>query len=116
MRNKIHKGVDIGAPVGTPIVAMKDGIVAYADNTIRGYGNLLSLVHGDASVSNYGHCNAIYVFPGQKVRRGQVVAEVGNTGYSGGPHLHFEYRVGGRAIDPKPFLIDSRPRGNRRPI
>jgi murein DD-endopeptidase MepM/ murein hydrolase activator NlpD len=111
MRWKIHKGIDIGAPVGTPILAMKDGIVAYADNTIRGYGNLLTIIHGDASVSNYAHCNAIYVFPGQRVRRGQVVAEIGNTGYSGGPHLHFEYRVDGRAIDPKPLLIE--PKRNR---
>jgi murein DD-endopeptidase MepM/ murein hydrolase activator NlpD len=105
MRHKIHKGIDIGAPIGTHIIAMKDGVVAYADNTIRGYGNLLTLIHGDASVSNYAHCNAIFVFPGQKVRRGQVVAEVGNTGYSGGPHLHFEYRVSGSAIDPKSLLI-----------
>jgi len=113
LRNKshVHKGIDIGAPVGTPILAMKDGIVAYADNTIRGYGNLLTIIHGDASVSNYAHCNAIYVFPGQRVRRGQVVAEIGNTGYSGGPHLHFEYRVDGRAIDPKPLLIE--PKRNR---
>ncbi len=105
LRHKIHKGFDIAAPIGTPIVAMKSGLVAYADNTIRGYGNLLALVHGDAAVSIYAHCNAIYVFPGQKVRRGQVVAEVGSTGISMGPHLHFEYRIDGSAVDPRPLLV-----------
>jgi murein DD-endopeptidase MepM/ murein hydrolase activator NlpD len=99
-----HDGVDIGAPVGTPIVSVQDGIVAYADNGIRGYGNFLVTVHGDGSVAFYAHCKSIYVFPGQIISQGQIVAEVGTTGYARGPHLHFELRNKGRLKDPMKLL------------
>jgi murein DD-endopeptidase MepM/ murein hydrolase activator NlpD len=72
----------------------------YSDNGISGYGNLVMVVHPDATVALYGHCRATYVFPGQRVQRGQVIAEVGQTGYANGPHLHLEYRVAGRPRDP----------------
>lgn len=95
-----HKGVDIGAPEGSLIRAIKSGIVAYSDNGVRGYGNLLVTVHPDGSVALYGHCRAIYVFPGQHVAQGQVVGEVGHTGIARGTHLHLEYRERGRLKDP----------------
>jgi murein DD-endopeptidase MepM/ murein hydrolase activator NlpD len=95
-----HKGLDIGAPQGSAIRAVQSGIVAYADNGIRGYGNLLVTVHPDNSTAFYAHCRAVYVFPGQYVVRGQVVGEVGSTGITRGPHLHFEYRKNGRLRDP----------------
>lgn len=95
-----HEGVDIGAHVGTPIRAVADGIVAYSNNEVRGYGNLIMVVHADASVTFYAHCQAAYVFPGQRVTTGQVIGEVGQTGLARGPHLHFEYRVNGRPRDP----------------
>lgn len=95
-----HKGLDIGAPEGTLIHAVKSGIVAYSDNAVHGYGNLLMIVHPDGSVALYGHCRAIYVFAGQRVVRGQAVGEVGHTGIARGTHLHFEYRVHGRLKNP----------------
>jgi murein DD-endopeptidase MepM/ murein hydrolase activator NlpD len=95
-----HKGVDIGAPEGSLIRAVKSGLVGYSDNGVHGYGNLLAVVHPDGSVAAYGHCRAIYVFAGQHVARGQVVGEVGHTGVARGSHLHFEYREAGKLRDP----------------
>lgn len=97
-----HKGVDIGAPEGSLIHAVRSGLVAYSDNGVRGYGNLLVTVHPDGSVALYGHCRSIYVFAGQHVAQGQVVAEVGHTGVARGSHLHFEYRERGKLRDPLP--------------
>lgn len=108
LRHKLHRGVDIGAPRGTPIVAVNDGIVAYSDNRVRGYGNLLVIVHGDGSVSLSSHCEAIYRFAGQRVRRGQIVGEVGDTGFARGTHVHFEYHRSGRAVDPEGRWVQSR--------
>jgi hypothetical protein len=115
-RPRRHKGVDIGAPDGTPLRAARSGLVAYSDNGVRGYGNLLVVVHGDGSVASYAHCRAIYVFPGQRVVRGQIVGEVGHTGIARGSHLHFEYRLKGRPRDPVRRFIerpDLRPRRKR---
>ena len=97
----IHRGIDIGAPRGTPLYAVNPGIVAYSDNRVRGYGNLLVIVHPDASVTFSAHCRAIYVFPGQYVARGQIVGEVGDTGLARGSHVHWEYHLHGRAVDPQ---------------
>jgi hypothetical protein len=96
----LHRGIDVGAPQGTPILSVNDGIVAYSDNGVRGYGNLLVVVHDDASVTFSAHCHAIYVFAGQRVRRGQVVGEVGDTGLARGTHVHWEYHVFGKPEDP----------------
>lgn len=103
-----HKGIDVGAPQGSLIRAVQSGIVAYSDNEVQGYGNLLVLIHPDGAVSMYAHCRAIYVFAGQQIERGKVVAEVGATGIARGAHLHMEYRVKGVPRDPlKKF--ESRP-------
>jgi murein DD-endopeptidase MepM/ murein hydrolase activator NlpD len=113
-----HKGLDIAAPEGAPIRAIKSGIVAYSDNAIPGYGNLLVTVHPDGSVAFYGHCRAIYVFAGQRIQRGQIVGEVGKTGRATGPHVHFEYRTAGKIRNPLPQFGDqvpNRPRRSRRP-
>ncbi len=99
-----HDGVDIGAPAGTPIFAVADGIVAYADNEISGYGNVVLVIHVDGAVTLYAHCRAAWVFAGQQVRRGQPIAEVGETGITHGAHLHFELRQRGQPQDPMPFL------------
>lgn len=100
-----HDGVDIGAESGDLVRAVNDAIVAYSDNSVRGYGNMLMLIHADESVTFYCHHRANYVFAGQRVRRGQVVGEVGSTGISRGPHLHFEYHVRGKARDPMRRMI-----------
>lgn len=97
----IHRGIDIGAARGTPLYAVNPGIVAYSDNRVRGYGNLLVIVHSDASVTFSAHCRAIYVFPGERVARGQIVGEVGDTGLARGSHVHWEYHMHGRAVDPQ---------------
>lgn len=103
-RGRHHDGVDIGAPEGSPIMAVQDGLVIYADNGIRGYGNFLVTVQGDGTVAFYAHCSAIFVFPGQRVTQGQIVGEVGHTGYARGTHLHFEMRKNGRLRDPMKLL------------
>jgi murein DD-endopeptidase MepM/ murein hydrolase activator NlpD len=108
--NKLHRGIDIGAPRGTPIVAINDGIVAYSDNRVRGYGNLLVIIHGDGSMSMSAHCTAVYLFPGQKVKRGQIVGEVGDTGFARGTHVHFEYHLRGEPHDPYPLFIHPKSR------
>ena len=82
------------------------GIVAYSDNEVHGYGNMLVIVHADGSVALYGHCKAIYVFAGQRVAQGQIVGEVGHTGIARGTHLHFEYRIKGFIKNPLRYLED----------
>ena len=109
-----HKGLDIAAPEGAPIRATKSGIVAYSDNAIPGYGNLLVTVHPDGSVAFYGHCRAIYVFAGQRIQQGQIVGEVGKTGRATGPHVHFEYRTGGKIRNPLPQFGSQVPHRSRR--
>jgi murein DD-endopeptidase MepM/ murein hydrolase activator NlpD len=99
-----HEGLDIGAPEGAPIHAAQNGLVVYSDNGLTGYGNALLVVHTDGSVALYGHCRATYVFAGQLIERGQVIGEVGHTGYARGAHVHFEYRVDGHAEDPTPLF------------
>lgn len=108
-RNHHHAGVDIGAPPGTPIMAAADGLVAYSDNQLRGYGNVVMLVHRGGWVTLYAHCERIDVFAGQRVRRGEVIARVGSTGLSRGPHLHFELRRGGTPQDPLPLFTELGP-------
>jgi hypothetical protein len=98
--NLLHRGVDVGAVRGAPVLAVNDGVIAYADNGVRGYGNLLVIVHDDATVTFSAHCRAIYVFAGQHVRRGQIIGEVGDTGLARGVHIHWEYHVRGEAADP----------------
>lgn len=107
----LHAGVDIGADRGAPIVAAQGGLVAYADNGMGGYGNALVIVHADGSSALYGHCSALYVTAGTLVSRGQTVAAVGDTGLAHGTHLHFEWHVGGRAVDPLPHFVE-RPEGS----
>jgi len=108
LKDRIHAGLDIVAPRGSPIVAIRPGIVAYSDNRVRGYGNLLVIVHANGEVSLSAHCQRIFVFAGQHVTRGQIVAEVGMTGLALGPHLHFELRVGGAPSDPAPLFAEAR--------
>jgi murein DD-endopeptidase MepM/ murein hydrolase activator NlpD len=106
LKHLLHRGVDIGAPKGTPVRASAAGIVAYADNRIRGYGNLLVLIHPEGAVTLYAHCSAVYVFAGQRVARGQVVAAVGDTGLARGKHVHFEYHHAGEPSDPATLFDD----------
>ncbi len=99
-----HKGLDIGAPEGTPILAARGGLVAYSDNGLTGYGNVVILLHRDGFTTLYAHCRATHVFAGQRVERGQMIAEVGQTGFAWAPHLHFEWRQRGWVRDPAPHM------------
>jgi murein DD-endopeptidase MepM/ murein hydrolase activator NlpD len=95
-----HTGIDLAAPQGAVIRAVAAGTVVYADK-YAGYGNLISIKHSDNLTTMYGHCFAFRVHPGQHVNAGQIIGEVGSTGMSTGPHLHFEVRVDGDAKDPE---------------
>jgi murein DD-endopeptidase MepM/ murein hydrolase activator NlpD len=103
---KFHDGIDLAAPLGTPIHAAGAGTVVKV-GPMAGYGIAIFIRHSNGDVSFYGHMAKVYVKLGQKVTTGEVIAPVGNEGFSTGPHLHFSvYRggVGGPATDPKPWL------------
>jgi len=97
-----HSGIDLGAAPGTLVRAARPGLVAYSDNGVRGYGNLVVLVHADGTTTWYAHHLANWVFAGERVQAGQVVGQVGETGLTHGAHLHFELRVEGVPRDPLP--------------
>jgi murein DD-endopeptidase MepM/ murein hydrolase activator NlpD len=104
LRHRPHKGIDIAADEGSPVHAVRGGLVAYGDNGLTGYGNTLIVVHSDGTTALYAHCRALHVFAGQHVERGQHVADVGHTGFAGAPHLHFEWRSGGWPRNPLPHM------------
>ena len=99
----VHRGVDLRAAAGTPVLAAAGGIVRVA-GWRGGYGLLIEVVHPDASVTRYAHLSRIGVRPAQIVAQGEPIGAVGSTGRATGAHLHFEYRVGRAAVDPLPFL------------
>lgn len=101
---KHHDGIDIPAPRGTPIIAVDTGVVIYSDNGISGYGNMIVVAHGDDIFTVYAHNRKNKVDKGERVEKGQVIAEIGNTGRSTGPHLHFEIRVKNKVRNPAQFL------------
>jgi murein DD-endopeptidase MepM/ murein hydrolase activator NlpD len=102
---RMHKGIDIANAVGTPIVAAAPGVVVTAGWNSGGYGNLVEVQHPDGSVTLYAHNSRILVRRGQVVEQGQQLSEMGSTGYSTGPHLHFEVHPPGRgAVNPIAYL------------
>jgi murein DD-endopeptidase MepM/ murein hydrolase activator NlpD len=100
---RMHEGIDIAAAIGTPVHAAADGTVIYA-SWMTGYGNLVVVDHGNGLATAYAHASALVVRVGQAVSQGQTVSLVGSTGNSTGPHLHFEVRVNGVAVDPLLYL------------
>lgn len=100
----MHNGVDFGAGYGAGIKAVKGGTVVYSGWNDGGYGNLVIIDHGDGVMTLYGHCQSIYVTNGQVVQQGNVIGEVGSTGMSTGPHLHFEVRINGVPQQPMNYL------------
>ena len=99
-----NDGINIAAPVGTPVRAAADGEVVYRGSELDGYGNLLLIKHDDGFVTAYAHNDAMLVRKGQRVRQGQVIAKVGQTGAAAEPQLHFEIRQNLKSIDPLAFL------------
>ena len=100
---EFHQGIDIAADMGAPIVATADGVVTAAGWN-GGYGNMVDVDHGGGIVTRYGHASALAVTVGQQVRRGEVIAYVGSTGRSTGPHVHYEVRVNGAPVNPAGYL------------
>jgi murein DD-endopeptidase MepM/ murein hydrolase activator NlpD len=99
-----HDGLDILAPEGTEVLAVVEGIVAYAGDSLRGYGNAAILDHGGGITTLYGHLRDIRVKSGEVVSRGTVIGTVGRTGNATTSHLHFEIRIDGRSVDPANHL------------
>lgn len=109
---RIHGGLDFGMPIGTPIYASDGGTVSRA-SYFAGYGLCVEVTHNNGTFTRYGHCSKVDVKVGDKVAQGEKIAEVGNTGNSTGPHLHFEIHPnGGEYVDPYPYLYGSN-KGNQ---
>jgi murein DD-endopeptidase MepM/ murein hydrolase activator NlpD len=104
-RAALHAGLDIAAAPGSPIYAPADGVVVFAGYDV-GYGKMVTIDHGYGVTTRYGHNAQIYVQVGQRVSRWDVIASVGNTGRSTGPHLHYEVRVNGAPRDPSIYILD----------
>ena len=100
---KHHDGLDLAAPYGAPIRAIAAGTVIFAD-PYSGYGRLVVVKHENGLTSHYGHCQQLKARPGQHVTAGQIIATVGSTGISTGPHLHFELRIDGETQNPERFI------------
>ena len=101
----MHAGLDIAGPHGKEVLAPSDGTVVFA-GLEGGYGNVLVIDHGYGFKTRYGHLASIKVKPGEKVKRGQIIAGLGNTGRSTGPHLHYEVRVNGIAENPRKYILE----------
>lgn len=99
-----HPGIDIANDMGTPIVATADGVVVTAGWNDGGYGNMVDIDHGNGIMTRYGHAMQVVVAPGQRVKRGQLIAYMGSTGFSTGPHVHYEVRVNGQTVNPWMYL------------
>jgi len=100
---RMHSGMDVAAPVGTPIRAAKEGRVVYS-GWMGGYGYAVDVDHGNGIMTRYAHCSELHVQVGQKIYRGQVLAAMGSTGHSTGPHLHFEVHVNGQQVNPRGYF------------
>lgn len=103
---RAHSGVDLAAPTGTPIYATADGIVSRADR-FSSYGLYVSIEHGANLQTRFAHMSRIAVAQGDRIRKGDVIGYVGSTGRSTGPHLHYEVRIGGEAVNPIPYMVET---------
>ena len=103
---RFHSGLDFAAPQGTPIYATANGVIKIAGNSGNGYGNYVVINHGYGYETLYGHMFKVKSKPGQKVKRGEIIGYVGNTGKSTGPHCHYEVHKNGQRIDPVYFFYN----------
>lgn len=102
-RRAFHSGLDFTANYGTPIYAAGDGVVTFSKRT-SGYGKLVKIDHGSGLETRYAHASRLLVKSGDRITKGQLIAKVGSTGRSTGPHLHYEIRLNGAALDPRKYL------------
>ncbi len=103
-KGRKNDGVNISAPIGTTVKAGDKGVVAYAGNALKGFGNLILVKHPDGYITAYAHLDKILVQKGQSVKRGEKIATVGQTGGVNQPQLHFEVRAGKKAVNPRNYL------------
>jgi murein DD-endopeptidase MepM/ murein hydrolase activator NlpD len=101
---KANDGINLAVPEGTPVKAAEDGLVAYAGNELKGYGNLVLVRHANGYVTAYAHASEVLVKRGDTIKRGQVIAKSGQSGEVASPQLHFEIRKGSTPVDPLQFL------------
>ncbi|MGA7805921.1 M23 family metallopeptidase, partial [Bradyrhizobium sp.] len=101
---KSNDGINLAVPEGTPVKAAEDGVVAYAGNELKGYGNLVLIRHANGYVTAYAHASELLVKRGDTIKRGQVIAKSGQSGEVASPQLHFEIRKGSTPVDPLQFL------------
>ena len=99
-----HPGIDIANDMGTAIVATADGVVDFAGWNAGGYGNMVDIDHGNGIMTRYGHASQVVVSAGQQVKRGQLIAYMGSTGFSTGPHVHYEIIINGQRVNPISYL------------
>lgn len=99
-----HPGIDIANDTGTPIVATADGVVTAAGWNAGGYGNMVDIDHGNGILTRYGHASEVIVHEGQHVKRGEMIAYMGSTGFSTGPHVHYEIHLHGEIVNPASYL------------
>ena len=99
-----NDGINVAVPEGTPIKAAEDGVVAYAGNELKGYGNLVLVRHSNGFVTAYAHASELTVKKGETMKRGQVIGKAGATGNVTSPQLHFEVRKGATPVDPTQYL------------
>lgn len=103
-RKRPHKGIDLAAPRGTAVMASHDGTIIYTGKGFKGYGKMIMIESNDGWATLYGHLDKIIVHEGEKIKQGEVIGALGNTGRSSGPHLHFEIRKLDGPVDPLPLL------------
>lgn len=104
-KSALHAGLDVAAAPGSPVYAPADGIIVFASYD-ESYGKIVTIDHGYGITTRFGHLSQIYVQIGQRVSKWDVLAAVGNTGRSTGPHLHYEVRINGTAVNPRNFILD----------
>ena len=104
-RRELHKGLDIATRSGTPVIAPADGLVVFAGRE-GGFGNMIIIDHGYGITTRYGHNSSLEAKLGQKIKRGDVIARVGNTGRSTGPHVHYEVAVNGVSVNPSRYILN----------
>ncbi|ALE17675.1 Peptidase, M23 /M37 family [Altererythrobacter epoxidivorans] len=101
-----HKGVDLAAPTGTPVFATADGMIGRAE-WFSSYGLYVQIEHGADLETRYAHMSRLAVAAGERVKKGDIIGYVGSTGRSTGPHLHYEVRIDGQAVNPIPYMVES---------
>lgn len=102
----MHSGLDVAGAIGTPVYSSADGVVMYSDYN-SGYGKMIAIDHGFGVMTRYAHLSMIRVNVGDKVKRGDHIGDLGNTGRSTGPHLHYEVEVNGVPVNPQMYILDA---------